>query len=106
MSSPTSNNSQYKSAKRIAREAKMAKKQSNMRTLEERRIEVEKIYTKLHEVGIYDDLVAEFKKISDDYINFGYSCSGSIKIEELGRVLLYSLTIDKRIPVSSMLRAI
>lgn len=93
-------------SKKDARVAKLLKKQANQRTLEERRIEIDKIYEKLYELGINDEMLKEFKTIADDYINIGFSCSGSITIEGIERKLLYSFTMDKRHPVSSMLKKI
>lgn len=95
-----------KSAKRLAREAKLAKKQSQLRTMGERSIEVEKIFSKLQELGITRETVGEFNEIAKDYVEFGYSASGVIKMPEIHRELIYLLSNDKKHDVASMLRAI
>ena len=101
-----SSNSQppYKSQKRLAREAKELKKQQNQRTKEERQSEIDKVFTKLQELGISRELVGEFNKISSDYVEFGSSASGYVKLPELKRVLIYSLPNDRRNKVATMLR--
>lgn len=96
----------FKSAKRIAREAKLAKQQANMRSQEERTQEIMVIKSKFQELGISDEMIQEFNDIMDRYIEMGGSYNGSIKIEELGRKIVYSLTMDKRMPVSVVLRVI
>lgn len=95
-----------KSAKRLAREAKLAKKQSQQRTMEERSIEVEKIFSKLQELGITRETVGEFNEIAKDYVEFGYSASGVITMPEIHRELIYLLSNDKKHDVATMLRAI
>lgn len=92
-----------KSAKRIAREAKLTKQQANQRTLEERRAEVDKIYEKLTELGIPEVMLGEFPKIAKDFIDFGISASGIIKIPEIQRELVYLLSNNKRHQCAAML---
>ena len=96
----------FKSAKRLAREAKLAKQQANMRSLEERTREIMVIKDKFRELAIPDDFLTDFNSIMDQYINSGGSYNGSIKIEAIGRKIVYSLTMDKRIPVSVVLRVL
>ena len=95
---------QPKSAKRLAREAKIAKKQSFQRTQEERQIEIDKIITKLTELGIHMDLFPGLETITNDFIQTGCSCNGRIKAPEIEREFLYVFSNDKRIPISSMLK--
>lgn len=95
-----------KSKKRLAREAKEMKKLQNIRTKEERQAEIDKIFAKLDELRIPRNMLSEFNKISIDYVENAVSFSGSVKLPELNRKLIYSLPCDKRIPVGAMLQAI
>lgn len=106
MNSETNNTNTTKSKKCLAREAKLLKKQQNQRTKEERQEEIDKVYTKLQELGITREMVGEFNKISSDYIEFGYSASGSVRIPEANRNLMYLLSNDKKHQVTTLLRAI
>ena len=94
------------SQKKLKREAKAAKKLLTTRTKENRQEEIQKIMAKFTELGISTEMLGEFNKISDDYIENGYGSSGKIKIPEIGRELVYALTVDTRHPVLSMLRVI
>jgi hypothetical protein len=105
ITSATQSQQPYKSQKRLAREAKELKKQQNQRTKEERQTEIDNVFSKLKELGITREMVEEFNKISYDYVEFGYSASGYVKLTELKRVLIYSLPNDRRIQVATMLRA-
>jgi len=106
MNSDIQNTTTQKTKKRLAYEAKLLKKQQNQRTMEERQTEIDKIFTKLQELGITREMVGEFNKIANDYIEFGYGASGIIKILEIDRELVYLLSNDKKHQVASMLRPI
>jgi hypothetical protein len=95
-----------KTKKKLAYEAKLLKKQNNQRTMEERQLEVDKVFIKLQELGITREMVEEFDKISQNFIEFGYGASGAIKMPELHRKLVYLLTNDKKHQISTMLQAI
>jgi hypothetical protein len=92
-----------KSEKRIAREAKIAKQQAKQRTLEERRAEVDKIFDKITELGIPPVMLGDFEKITNDFIDFGISASGIIKIPDIERELVYLLSNNKLHQCVSML---
>ena len=92
-----------KSAKRIAREAKLAKQKSNQRTQVERRAEVDKIFDKLKELGIPPVMLDNFPKITNDFIDFGISSSGIIKIPDIERELVYLLSNNKLHQCAAML---
>ena len=100
------NTNTTKSKKCLAREAKLLKRQQNQRTKEERQSEIDKVYEKLQELGITREMVGEFNKISSDYVENGYSASGSVLIPEAKRNLLYLLSNDKKHQVTTLLRAI
>ena len=106
MNSDIQNTTTQKTKKRLAYEAKLLKKQQNQRTMEERQLEIDKIFTKLQELGITREMVSEFDKITNDYIEFGYGASGVISLPELHRELVYLLSNDKKHQVASMLRPI
>lgn len=99
-----------KTEKRLAYEAKQARKLAHLRTKEERQAEIDKIYEKLHELGINDNFIdeylIEFREIADKYINTGGCYTGKIKIEVLGRNLIYNLVMDRRNQVAAMLQVI
>lgn len=97
---------QPKSAKRIAREAKIAKQLANQRTMEERQEEVNKIYAKFQELGISELLLKEFPSITKTFIEDGISACGIIKIPEIGRELVYLLSNNRRHQCGSMLHTI
>lgn len=96
--------SQPKSAKRLAREAKIAKQIANQRTQEERQIEIDKIIEKLTELGIHMNLFPGLELIANNFVKTGISCNGRIKSPELEREFLYVFSNDKRTPISSMLK--
>ena len=100
------NTAGQKTKHRLAYEAKLLKKQQNQRTIEERQIEIDKIYSKLQEIGITREMVEEFNTIAQNFIDLGVSASGAIKLPELHRVLVYLLTNDKKHQISTMLKAI
>jgi len=102
----TNQQQNYKRSKREARESKAAKKLQYTRTKENRQAEIDKIMAKLNELGISKTILGEFNQIASDYIEQGYSSSGKVKIPEIGRELVYALTMDTRHPVLSMLRNI
>ena len=95
-----------KSAKRLAREAKLAKQVANQRTLEERRIEVDKIFEKISELGIPTVMLGDFPKIANDFVDFGISASGIINIPDINRELVYLLSNNKMHQCASMLHSI
>jgi translation initiation factor IF-2 len=97
---------QPKTAKRLAREAKIAKKLANQRSQSERQVEIDKIVEKLTELGIHMDLFPGLETIANDFVKTGASCNGRIKSPELEREFLYVFSNDKRIPISSMLKHI
>lgn len=91
-------------SKRIAREQKAIKKLQNQRTLEERRSEVNTIYTKLQEHGITCEMVPEFNKIANEFVEDGVNASGYVNIDGINRVLVYLLNNDKKHQISTLLR--
>ena len=95
-----------KSSKRLAREAKLVKQQSNMRTIEERQSEVDKIMNKFQELGIPEVMLGIFPQITKEFIEFGVSSSGAIKIPDIQRELVYLLSNNRRNQCASMLRAL
>ena len=106
-SSTTITNTQpTKSAKRLAREAKLAKQEANKRTREERQAEVDAIYNKLQELGIPEVMLGNFPVIAKDFIEFGAGASGIIKIPDIDRELVYLLSNNRRHQCASMLRAL
>ena len=100
------NTTTQKTKNRLEYEAKLLKKQQNQRTIEERQFEIDKIYTKLQELGITREMIEEFNIIAKDFIELGVSASGAINMPELHRKLVYLLTNDKKHQVSAMLKAI
>ena len=106
-SSTTITNTQStKSAKRLAREAKLAKQEANKRTREERQAEVDAFYNKLQELCIPEVMLGDFPAIAKDFIEFGTGASGCIKIPDIERELIYLLSNNRRHQCASMLRAL
>lgn len=95
-----------KTAKRLAREAKLAKQEANKRTREERQAEVDSIMNKLQELRISDTMLGDFPRIAQDFIEFGTGASGFIPIPELRRELIYLLSNNRRHQCASMLKAL
>ena len=95
-----------KSAKRQAREAKLAKQEANKRTYEERQAEVDAIMGKFQELGIPDSMLGEFPAITKEFIDFGISASGVIPIPEIRRELIYLLSNNRRHQCASILKAL
>jgi ribosomal protein L4 len=98
--------SSNKSAKRLAREAKLLKKLQQQRTMVERNFEIEKLYAKLQELGITREMMGDFNKIADDFVDFGIGASGIYKIDGIKYELAYLLSNDKKHQVSTMLHPI
>jgi len=95
-----------KSAKRIAREAKLAKKEANKRTREERQKEIDSIMIKLQELGITNEMLGDFPRITQDFLELGTSASGVITIPDIKRELIYLLSNNRQHQCSSMLKAL
>ena len=95
-----------KSAKRLAREAKLAKQDASKRTQEERKAEVDKIMAKLQELGISKVMLGDFPTITKDFIEMGISASGIICIPEIQRELVYLLSNNRQHQCASMLKAL
>jgi hypothetical protein len=99
-------NQPTKSAKRLAREAKLAKQEANKRTREERQAEVDKIMDKIHELGIPEVMLGDFPAIIKDFIELGIGASGIIYIPDINRDLVYLLSNNRRHQCASMLKAL
>lgn len=105
-SSTTITIQQNKSAKRHAREEKLAKKEAKKRTKEERQVEVYKIMEKIKELGISETMLGKFPAITKDFIEFDISASGIIKIPDIQRDLVYLLSNNRQNQCVSMLKAL
>ena len=106
-SSPTITTTQpTKSAKRLAREAKLAKQEANKRTREERQAEVDKIMGKLQELEIPEVMLGEFPAITKEFIELGIGASGVINIPDIQRDFIYLLSNNRRHQCASMLKAL
>ena len=106
-SSPTITTTQpTKSAKRLAREAKIAKQEANKRTREERQVEVDKIMEKIQELGIPEVMLGDFPVITKQFIELGIGASGVISIPDIKRELIYLLSNNRRHQCASMLKAL
>jgi len=67
------------------------------KTKEERLKEILEIYVKLKELGLSDDVCPKlkvFRKVANEFIKEGYSINGKIFLEEIGRTLIYNLTMQ------------
>jgi hypothetical protein len=95
-----------KSAKRIAREAKLAKQDGNKRTRDERQAEIDAIMAKFQELGIPEVMLGEFPAIAKEFIELGISSSGALKISDINRELVYLLSNNRIHQCVSMLRAL
>jgi translation initiation factor IF-2 len=95
-----------KSAKRLAREAKLAKQEATKRTREERQAEVDKIMEKFQELGIPEVMLGDFPTITKEFIELGISASGVIPIPDIQRELIYLLSNNRRHQCASMLKAL
>lgn len=95
-----------KTAKRQAREAKLAKQDANKRTQEDRQSEVDKIMAKLQELGISEVMLGEFPTITKEFIEMGNSASGVILIPDIQRELIYLLSNNRQHQCASMLKAL
>jgi hypothetical protein len=105
--SPTITTTQpIKSAKRLAREAKLAKQDANKRTITERQAEIDAIMAKFQELGIPEVMLGDFPKITKEFIELGISSSGVIKITDIQRELVYLLSNNRMHHCVSMLRAL
>jgi len=102
----TTTQPQVKSAKRLAREAKLAKQEANKRTREERQAEVDAIMAKFQELGIPEVMLGDFPRITQEFIEFGTGASGVIPIPDIKRELIYLLSNNRRHQCASMLKAL
>jgi hypothetical protein len=80
------------------KEERLARKQAQKRTEQERLNEVEPALTKLLELGIPEDIpgVKRFYEVIEDYINTGTSFTGIIKVPELKREFQCLLSNDRK----------
>lgn len=86
---------------------KLAKKQANKRTKEERSVEVNNILKKLGELGFPEEEpnIIKFKEILNDFLETGATFKGILPLVGYGRELCYFLCNNKRHSVDVMLRA-
>jgi len=94
-----------KSAKRLAREAKLAKQDANTRTQDERKAEIDKIMAKFQELGIPEVMLGNFPAITKEFIEMGIGSSGVINIPDIKREFIYLLSNNRRHQCASMLKA-
>lgn len=77
-----------------------------MKTLKQRKSEMDTIFDKLTNLGILEEFenIKKFKEMSEDYIETGQSYSGRLKIKEIGYFLFYILTNKETIENSVTMR--
>ncbi len=97
---------EIKSKKRIAREARIAKKLECLRTREERAIEIDKIYERLKANSINIKYIEPFQKIANEFIEYGIGASGQIPILELKQRFVYLLSNNRKHNCATMLQVI
>lgn len=91
--------------KRLKHLARQAKKQLNNRTLEERKEATKDVYKNIIN-SKFDGLpeITQFKKILNDYIEYGTSASGIIPISGTYFEIVYQLTLNKNHEVGAMIK--
>ena len=82
------------------------KKIKQVKTIEQRKHEIEQIYTKLSSLGLTPEMegIEKFLAITNDFVEKGISCTGAIKIEGLNRTIVYILPMNPSVPASITLR--
>lgn len=85
---------------------KRVKKIKKTKTREAREQEIKEIKTKLTQLGLSDEFegIKEFYKITETYVNDGFSWSGSIKLNGLKRILEVRLPMSEHIKCSVNLK--
>ena len=80
-----------------------------MKSLEERLEEMKQIYVKLNDLGITEQTccgISKFKVFANDFVKNGISYSGSIKLQEINRKLVYILSTQKHIVSNVVLQSL
>ncbi len=86
---------------------RIAAKQSNIRTKEERQVEYDKVMAKFTELGLsteYEE-IARFDTMAKDWVETGNVYQGIIPLVGLKRDLVYTLTNTKKNEVGVMLKS-
>ncbi len=86
---------------------RIAAKQSNIRTKEERQAEYDKVMSKFTELGLSSEYeeIARFDTMAKDWVENGNVYQGIIPLVGLKRDLVYTLTNTKKHEVGVMLKS-
>lgn len=86
---------------------RIAAKQSNIRTKEERQAEYDKVMAKFTELGLSSEYeeIAKFDTMAKDWVETGNVYQGIIPLVGLKRDLVYTLTNTKKHEVGVMLKS-
>jgi hypothetical protein len=82
------------------------KKIKQVKRIEQRKYEVEQIYTKLASLGLTPEMngIDKFFAITRNFVENGISCTGGIKLEGLKRTIVYILPMNPSVPASITLQ--
>ena len=85
---------------------KLKKKQENLRTQEERQLEVIKIKDEINKIGFPAQTpeIIKFYEILDKYTKGGISVQGKIPILGYKKIIVYQLTNSKKHEIGAMLQ--
>jgi hypothetical protein len=77
-----------------------------MKTIKQRKSEMDVIFDKLTNLGITEEFenIKKFKEMAEDYIETGQSYSGRLKIKEIEYILFYLLSNNESIENSVTIR--
>ena len=78
---------------------KQRKKLENMRTKEEREVEINKMRDEIKKLGLPTETpgLVKFNKLVEEYVNYGSHAQGVIPLHGFGREIVYILTNNKKL---------
>jgi len=82
-------------------------KDKKEKTITARISEIKLIYEKLQNLGLDSEVcpgIKEFKEVANSFVKEGVSLSGKIKLPEIERTLVYTLTMQSHIDSNVVLK--
>ena len=83
---------------KAVREAKLAKKLANLKSIDAREKEIYPVFEKFKELGLSTEFesINLFNKMLTDYVNNGTAYLGEIFLEGVGRNIVYRMNNNKK----------
>lgn len=75
-----------------------------MKALAKRIEETVTFYRKLGSLGIPDHMLGEFRQVCNDFVKYGTSASGAVKLRGAHRILVYKLSTQEHVESTIVLK--